>query len=334
MNLSTCLNWFQSLKYDVKSFNQGIDVVYTWVDGSDAQFLTDLGKYQDLEINIDDPHITGKRRFRNNDELRYSLRSLECHAPWTNRVFLVTNGQVPTWLNLEHPRLRLVKHSEIFPDPTHLPTFNSCAIESHLHRIHGLSEFFLYFNDDMFLGRPISRDDFLPDNDVQKVRVEGSTLPESLENGDRTARGHAFNRQLLRQHFGDYNFLSIAHVPYLYSRSGINKIQKLWEEEFTSSSAMRFRTPKSIAVRILYTHCQVSEKLAKYFSEPRENYVFVKFKEPLERTMELLAEIKQASPMFFAINDDWDGPCETINRIIREFLEDYFPQSSSFEKQP
>ncbi|KAF0294176.1 N-acetylglucosamine-1-phosphotransferase subunits alpha/beta [Amphibalanus amphitrite] len=102
-------------------------------------------------------------------ELRYSLRSLERHAPWIRRVFLVTNGQIPDWLTLDNPKLTLVTHEEIFPDHDHLPTFSSPAIEAHIHRIPGLSEHFLYFNDDVLLGQPVWPEDFLVPGGGYKV---------------------------------------------------------------------------------------------------------------------------------------------------------------------
>ncbi len=73
-------------------------------------------------------------RFTDFEQLRYSLRSVEKYAPWVRHIFLVTNGQIPHWLNLEHPKLTLVTHKEIFEDPDTLPTFSSPAIEANLHR--------------------------------------------------------------------------------------------------------------------------------------------------------------------------------------------------------
>lgn len=99
-------------------------------------------------------------RFRDNSELKYSLRSLFKYAGWVRKVFIVTNGQIPNWLDLRHPRIEIVPHSRIFPDASHLPTFSSPAIESHLHEIPGLSKFFLYFNDDTMLGNYVTPDDF------------------------------------------------------------------------------------------------------------------------------------------------------------------------------
>lgn len=99
-------------------------------------------------------------RFRDSEELRYSLRSLEKYAPWIRKIFLVTDNQVPYWLNLENSRIQIVPHTEIFPNKSHLPVFSSPAIESHIHRIKGLSKKFIYFNDDVFLGAPTYPEDF------------------------------------------------------------------------------------------------------------------------------------------------------------------------------
>lgn len=108
-------------------------------------------------------------RFEDKEELRYSFRSLEVFAPWVRHVYLVTNGQIPYWLNLDNPRLTLLTHEDIFPDRTHLPTFSSPAIESHIHRIPGLSQHFLYLNDDVFFGQEVWPDDFITHARGQKV---------------------------------------------------------------------------------------------------------------------------------------------------------------------
>ena len=86
-----------------------------------------------------------------NQELKYSLRSLEKYAPWINKVYIVTNGQIPKWLNLDNPRVKIVTHDQIMPKYA-LPTFNSMAIEANLAHIPDLSEKFLYSNDDTFFG--------------------------------------------------------------------------------------------------------------------------------------------------------------------------------------
>ncbi|KAG0729643.1 N-acetylglucosamine-1-phosphotransferase subunits alpha/beta [Chionoecetes opilio] len=116
-------------------------------------------------------------RFEDNEELRYSLRSLEQYAPWVRRIFLVTNGQIPHWLNLDHPRLTIITHQDIFTNLSHLPTFSSPAIESHIHRIPGLSDNYLYLNDDVMLGSEVWPEDFFSPGPGYKVYLSWS-LPE------------------------------------------------------------------------------------------------------------------------------------------------------------
>ncbi|XP_058842199.1 N-acetylglucosamine-1-phosphotransferase subunits alpha/beta isoform X1 [Acipenser ruthenus] len=108
-------------------------------------------------------------RFEDNEELRYSLRSVERHAPWVRHIFIVTNGQIPSWLNLDNPRVTVVAHKDIFHNESHLPTFSSPAIESHIHRIPGLSQKFIYLNDDVMFGKEVWPDDFYSHSKGQKV---------------------------------------------------------------------------------------------------------------------------------------------------------------------
>ncbi|RVE56647.1 hypothetical protein OJAV_G00223430 [Oryzias javanicus] len=108
-------------------------------------------------------------RFEDNEELRYSLRSVERHAPWVRHIFIVTNGQIPSWLNLDNPRVTVVTHQDIFLNTSHLPTFSSPAIETHIHRIPGLSQKFIYLNDDVMFGEDVWPDDFYSHSKGQKV---------------------------------------------------------------------------------------------------------------------------------------------------------------------
>ena len=140
--------------------NQSIDAVFTWVDGNDSKWIGkkeaflnhNPGKLQNKKVN-------SKGRFFDNDELKYSLRSIDCFAPWINNIFIVTDDQIPKWLNVKHPQIKIIDHNAIF-DSSHLPTYNSMAIEMNLHKIEGLSNYFLSFNDDVFIGRKTTKNDF------------------------------------------------------------------------------------------------------------------------------------------------------------------------------
>ncbi|KAJ5719690.1 hypothetical protein N7493_007268 [Penicillium malachiteum] len=163
-----------------------IDAVYTWVNGSDPEWKAERdfwyrcwlqdsdGARQNLNnvpsmSDKNDDGASDDNHYRDNDELRYSIRSLEKYAPWIHKIYIVTNGQVPSWLNREDLRVKIVTHSEIFENSSHLPVFSSSAIESHLDRIPGLSDYFLYFNDDIFLGAPVEPDDFIGPSGEQKI---------------------------------------------------------------------------------------------------------------------------------------------------------------------
>ena len=133
-----------------------IDFVVTWVDGSDEEWIAQKNKY--LEKNTTSVDVR-KRRFRNWDNFQYWFRGVERFAPWVNHIYLVTAGHYPKWLNLSDPKLTLITHDVIF-DEKYLPTFNNCAIELLMHKIPGLSEHFVYFNDDTFLTSPVEPSDF------------------------------------------------------------------------------------------------------------------------------------------------------------------------------
>ncbi|XP_047097199.1 N-acetylglucosamine-1-phosphotransferase subunits alpha/beta-like isoform X1 [Schistocerca piceifrons] len=131
--------------------------------------ITVSNAYIIMELPFANTESLAPSRFEDKEELRYSLRSLEKFAPWVRHVYVVTNGQIPHWLNLDNPRLTVVPHNKIFPDMSHLPTFSSPAIETHLHRIPGLSDKFLYFNDDVMLGKEVWPEDFITYSKGQKV---------------------------------------------------------------------------------------------------------------------------------------------------------------------
>jgi hypothetical protein len=142
-----------------------IDVVYTWVDGADpswrARKAAAYGTVAPEELN---EFASNESRFLSRDELRYSLRSLDMYAGWVRHVYLVTDQQVPAWLDTENSKITVVDHRELFGDRGLLPTFNSHAIESQLHHIPGLADHYLYLNDDVFFGRPVGPEKFFAGN--------------------------------------------------------------------------------------------------------------------------------------------------------------------------
>ena len=138
-----------------------IDVVIPWVDDQDPLWRTQRDSYLSHDKSKQNLHNfdTGVDRYRSWDNLQYIFRGIEKYMPWVRTIHLVTNGQLPTWLSLANPKLNFVKHSDYIPSQF-LPTFNSHTIELNLHRIPGLAEHFIYFNDDTFVIRPMKPGDF------------------------------------------------------------------------------------------------------------------------------------------------------------------------------
>ena len=123
---------------------QKIDIVYTWVDGRDVEWLKTKKKHHHLVNANSDFFANVDGRFRDNRELLFSLRALDQYFPEHGNVYIVTDNQVPSFLN---DRVIIVDHQAIMES---VPTYSSKKIESNLFKINGLSERFIYFNDDVF----------------------------------------------------------------------------------------------------------------------------------------------------------------------------------------
>lgn len=130
-----------------------IDFVLLWVDGEDPAWREKKAQY--IPVGRPDDTATGEQRYRDWNLLRYWFRGVEKFAPWVRKVFFITDDQWPEWLDRNAPRLVCTRHRDFIPEK-YLPTFSSHTIELNLHRIDGLSERFVYFNDDTFIGRPVS----------------------------------------------------------------------------------------------------------------------------------------------------------------------------------
>lgn len=131
-----------------------IDFVVMWVDGNDPEWQKEKQKF-----SVDDNADGSIYRYRDFGLLKYLFRGVEKFAPWVNNVYFVTWGHVPEWLDLNNPKLKVVKHSDFIPED-YLPTFSANAIENNLHRIDGLSEQFVLLNDDFYLIDSVKETDF------------------------------------------------------------------------------------------------------------------------------------------------------------------------------
>ena len=217
-----------------------IDLVYMWVDGSDAEWQAKRALYSgESQKASRSADATSAARWRNNDELRYSLRSVEMYAPWINHIYIITDNQRPSWL-ADHPKVSIVDHRDIMP-PEALPTFNSEAIESCLYRIEGLGEHFIVANDDTLFAQSVEPTDFF--------LADGRPIVRLMHFSRRKAprKGH-YHRMLLRmqdlvcERFGKLIPYAPHHNMDGYLRSAFGHcVEELWPEEWAKTALQRFR---------------------------------------------------------------------------------------------
>ena len=152
-----------------------IDIVIPWVDGGDPVWLESRAQYRP-----DQEGSSSTNRFRDWGLLRYWFRGIEAYAPWVRTIHFVTNGQHPSWLDLDHPKLHFVRHEDYIPRK-YLPLFNSSAIEVFFNRIEGLSEHFIEFNDDTYLTAPATPSTFFVDGLPCDAALMGTVNSNDLD---------------------------------------------------------------------------------------------------------------------------------------------------------
>ncbi len=331
-----------------------IDAVYTWVNGDDPEVRAALESRRQGPVDV---HSSGVRRFRDNGELRYSLRSLEQHAPWVRNVVIVHSGAPPAWLDTTRPGLRTVRHEEIFPDHAALPTFNSWAIELTLHLIPGLSRRFLYLNDDFFLVRDTPPAWFLPADGPPRFFFEDNAIPvrgASRNVTDRACahtlryqpwKGSRHSPALARSRTGWRRFLGIApyrnktaHVPQLYDRDVICDLEARFPAEFRATRHHRFRAPDDLALQILYAYtglaCGRLQAVRLDWDSP--DFLFVRLRDDPELSRGALERLERERPRFACANDDVVSEAPDPPALVywKEVMARCWPRPSRFERGP
>lgn len=310
-----------------------IDAVYTWVDGSDLDWqLRKAAALAEASSAPLSPFSINDSRYITRDELRYSLRSLEMFADWINHIYLITDDQVPSWLDVDHPKLTIVSHRDIFGNRGKLPTFNSHAIESQLHHISGLSEHFLYLNDDVFFGRAVDPKRFFLSNGMSKFFPSQAKLalgePDALD-WPVMAAGKR-NRDLIVREFGHQPTNKMKHVPHSMQRSVLQEIEDTFNEEHALTASSQFRSATDIAIPSSLAHYYGYFTRRAVPGSIRYFYADIARQDTPGRLQSLL---RRRDVDVFCLNDH-DSSALSIDeqkRIITSFLERYFPLASSYE---
>ncbi|WP_371591751.1 stealth family protein [Streptomyces virginiae] len=308
-----------------------IDAVITWVDSSDPAWRERRDSVNSADLGGAQHFDDAEHRYRDRGELRYCLRSIAAYAPWIRRVFLVTDRQTPAWLDTAHPQVTVVDHRDLFTDPGHLPVFNSHAIESQLHRIPALSEHFLYFNDDIFLGRPQQPQQYFLPSGLPRVFHDRRAIPPGLPSGDddvfnasQRATRHAIEEVTGRT----YPYI-LAHTPYPLTRSLYSRVEQRLPGRLEDTGRSAFRSATDLAPVTLASHLGLAEGHA-VSGELTHLYFSTDSREQMEQLPDLL-EARNADAFCLADESGAElSPSEQCG-VVTEFLAAYFPVPSPYE---
>ena len=291
-----------------------IDIVYTWKGENESNDM----------------------RLRYNNELKYSLRSLELFAPWVNKIFiLMNNAKQPSWIK-DNSKIIIVEHSETFPSEKYLPNTNSNAIETTIANIKDLSNHYIYFNDDIFLGRKVKYTDFftsdgkaliddytlqtrniVKEDGKQKLKFE---LPKSA---DKLYKHIPIS--LIKNLVLDFNKTYSDYVDWIrMTKKRKDKGYDICEKNNLLSPCQQIHYP---IAEFVYLH-----KKAKIVDNENTSSVFVS--SAIDDFSEKLDDIASRRPKFFCINDVEPDPAKrkVIASQMLRFFKKYFPNKADFEK--
>lgn len=308
-----------------------IDIVFSWVDGSDPEFRARrAGMLAQVVVGEGDD---ADARIRQIDELRYALRSVRKNAPWIRRIFIATDSQVPDWL-ADDPQVTVVRALDHFADISGLPVFNSHAVECQLQHIEGLSEHFLYSNDDMFFARPVRPAMFFTPAGISRFIEADTRIGPGSNNERRSGFENAarVNRGVLQRLFGHVITRHLEHTPVPLRRSVLVEMEQRFAEDFQRTRTSRFRAATDISVTnslyhyyALLTGRAVPQEAAKVRYVDTTLYTGLAFLDGL---------LRRRNVDFFCLNDGSFPEVPETERVraVSEFLDTYYPEPAPWEK--
>lgn len=336
-----------------------IDFVLPWVDGNDLLWQDKKDKY-----SIKNKVGLTNFRFRDFDTLKFVLRSIEKNCPWYNKIYLITEGHYPTWLNIHHNKIVLVTHDELYYDATNLPIFNSSSIEMNLANLKGLSEHFVYLNDDTIILNPINKSRFFVNNLpvdflchgwltrkklfslLRPISIWEQSLnnnlnlvnkfrsPMGLNNEKLFHSSYSFLNKisnfLLKYLFKHYFWIEHWHHPQPYIKNTIKQVRFLFEKEMAICSKNKFRYYSDLT-HYLYRYWHLANGT---FYPLKYNDALVKNVASVSDINKLIEKLNNYDFNFVCFNDSdklsYDE-FDKVKDILYDFLYKKFPTAVSFE---
>jgi len=331
-----------------------IDFIITWVDGNDEKWLNNKNTALD-KANIrskNEDWATGEARYCDWNNLQYWFRAVEKFCPWVHKIHFVTYGHLPSWLNLNHPKLNIVQHDNYIPNE-YLPTFNSNTIELNFHRISELSEQFVIFNDDTFIIRPMQPKDFFNDGkpcytailnastpikgaaiaDINNVAilnthfVKNDVIKSNIGQWFNLKYGLELFRTCLLMPWRHFTGFKQTHLPVSHQKSTFETVWNLEYEALDEACKHVFRTDYDLSHWLLMEWNIASGDF--YPQSPKRGY-----KSNLGVTKKAIQIIQGQRRKMICINDmPWilDKEFQVQKEILINTLDTILPEKSSYE---
>lgn len=329
------------------------DIVITYVDGNDETWYQKRMQYTENK-NSD----AGKSRYRDWENLQYIFRGIEKYVPWVNKVFLVTDHQVPEWINKECKKLVLVNHEDYIPKE-YLPTFNTNVIENNFHRIEGLSENFIVLNDDFFFVNTCTPQDFFKDGKPQAIFMEypvgcggnSEVFPHLLIN-NYNILGKYFSRKeykkrlrgkILNLNYGWYFFYNLImyimpfpnlfgiltpHFACPYTKESFRKMWEMEGKALTETNTHRFRQKDDLTIYLFHLYDVLSGNFHPANMPGKGKMITIREDDPY-----IYQLIRSKKYKLLCLNDECPEELfETVKEKVNACLAEKFKEKSMFEK--
>jgi hypothetical protein len=329
MKLINFFNYLKNQTLTSAPYNFKVDVVYTYVDSKDPDFIKNLEYWKEEFTNLPGLSCT-KNRFENYDELKYSIRSLRKFAPWINNIYIFTSSKKPNWPELKSKKIHFIKHEDIIPKK-YLPLFNSFVIEFYLSLIPNLSEHFIYFNDDCFLGNFVEKSDFFTPDGKCKFAFD-----ENIKNMKRNPQDAwnfaVFNSfDIIREKFGrEADFL--IHQAHPFLKSACHDCVIYFRKETEVLLKNKFRDFNDLIFNnIIYSFYIIYKNKGVKDNCLKENQKFASIVDDFQINQKNFEYIFKKRPKLFCLNNGTNFAEDKIKKQTVSFLEEYFPKKSKFE---
>lgn len=256
---------------------QNIDIVIAWVDGNDLELKKKRHKYLTGEDASD---AISDTRFASNNEIYYNIASILKYVPFCRNIYVVTDNQKPELIHqfaeqvlCASDKIRVVDHKEIFNGyEQHLPTFNTRSIESMLWNIEGLSDYFIYLNDDFFFNSFSKIEDFIQNNQIVVYGHWQSSFALKAKLKYRQFLHAKFNKPIQPKHMiaqmrsadilGMKKFFEIHHYPHIVDRKILSEYFIAHPQLLETQTKFKFRSVEQVNPITLMNHLKIQNDQA------------------------------------------------------------------------